>query len=167
MKIVHHRKRTEEIFKPAFRSRIKLKPLPDRCSGCLYCELICHYTKEGEFGTSAARLRVERISMERLYGERIKKKVKDEPIFKPVVCNLCGECVKVCPTGALYFSEQKGYLQFDESKCDECELCVNFCSNKVLKFHKGKLIFCDACEGSPQCIKWCPREAIAINSVRD
>lgn len=50
-------------------------------------------------------------------------------------CDLCEECVAVCPTGALVMDEnpgdsenqQKSRLSFNRSICDGCGLCAEFC----------------------------------------
>lgn len=41
------------------------------------------------------------------------------------VCNGCGSCVEICPTGALLL--QNGKAGFDLSLCDGCEVCVDSC----------------------------------------
>ena len=62
------------------------------CVGCGICELACSFNKVGEFGRSRAAIRI-------FYNEEndMFKRIKSEG----VKCDICGECVQWCPTGAL------------------------------------------------------------------
>ncbi len=40
-------------------------------------------------------------------------------------CNGCGECVEICPTGAIIL--QNGKAALDESLCEGCQVCVDSC----------------------------------------
>lgn len=42
------------------------------------------------------------------------------------VCVNCGECVKICPRGAISYREGYGYIT-DRQKCDLCLSCVRHC----------------------------------------
>lgn len=42
-------------------------------------------------------------------------------------CNNCGQCVYVCPTKSLEYINKK--VVWDESKCVECDNCLNICKN--------------------------------------
>ncbi len=41
------------------------------------------------------------------------------------ICNNCGSCLKVCPTGALFSSEKS--ISWYEKKCVECDRCIKIC----------------------------------------
>lgn len=65
---------------------------PEKCIGCKICELVCS-TKDGE-GYNPKKSFIKILS-------------NDEmdviiPVFS-INCNLCGRCVKFCPTEALRF----------------------------------------------------------------
>ena len=47
-------------------------------------------------------------------------------------CDGCGACVAVCPTGALYFVEDK--VAIDGALCRECEACLTACPNGAIVF---------------------------------
>jgi NAD-dependent dihydropyrimidine dehydrogenase PreA subunit len=50
-------------------------------------------------------------------------------------CFDCGACLSLCPTGALYQTEDKS-VKLDEDKCIYCELCVPSCPVRALKLSK-------------------------------
>ncbi|MDI6642663.1 MAG: 4Fe-4S binding protein [Candidatus Hodarchaeaceae archaeon] len=47
-------------------------------------------------------------------------------------CFDCGACLSLCPTGALYTTDDKT-VELDEDKCIYCELCVPSCPVRALK----------------------------------
>ena len=50
-------------------------------------------------------------------------------------CFDCGACLSLCPTGALYMTDDKS-IELDENKCIYCELCVPSCPVRALKLSK-------------------------------
>ncbi|MDI6884648.1 MAG: 4Fe-4S binding protein, partial [Hadesarchaea archaeon] len=50
-------------------------------------------------------------------------------------CFDCGACLSLCPTGALYTTDDKT-AELDEDKCIYCELCVPSCPVRALKLSK-------------------------------
>jgi len=50
-------------------------------------------------------------------------------------CFDCGACLSLCPTNALYQTEDKS-VELDEDKCIYCELCVPSCPVRALKLSK-------------------------------
>jgi len=55
----------------------------------------------------------------------------EDPIIKAYFCVDCGKCVEVCPFDVIWLNKKEG---------------------KVFK--------CDLCNGDPECVKWCPHEAL-------
>ena len=98
----------------------------------------------------------------------------DRPFFN-YQCMHCTDaaCVMVCPTGAL-FKDEKGFVSFNEDKCNGCGYCTQFCpfgvpALKDINLVTGeakvaKCIFCQdkvrAGTGGPSCAEACPTGAL-------
>jgi len=50
-------------------------------------------------------------------------------------CDVCGECAKVCPTGAITVSERS--ITFDMGQCIFCAMCARSCPKEGLFMSKG------------------------------
>ena len=50
-----------------------------------------------------------------------------------LACNLCGECVDSCPTGALTINET---LQYDGESCQYCEVCSDVCEECAIRIEE-------------------------------
>jgi Fe-S-cluster-containing hydrogenase component 2 len=52
----------------------------------------------------------------------------------------------------------------NEEKCDGCGWCIEACDFGAIAIHPEKkvAIVCDLCGGEPECIKWCPEEALQL-----
>lgn len=66
----------------------KISIIPEFCTGCRLCEIICSLVKIGEVRPSMAKIEVVNVGLG-----------LDIPILKG--CDLCGECVPYCNTGAI------------------------------------------------------------------
>ncbi len=65
-----------------------------RCTGCQICEISCSLEKEGICNPQLSRIRVLRQDT--------------LAVYIPVIstdCDLCGRCIKLCPTEAIRFVE--------------------------------------------------------------
>lgn len=60
------------------------------------------------------------------------QKVESQLMFLPNKCIACRDCEKVCPTGAISFSN-KGF-DYNELKCELCEKCAEVCPSEALEF---------------------------------
>ncbi len=69
--------------------------LPERCTGCRRCQLICSFLHDGEFNPSRARIAIE----DRDEGV-------DQITFMEE-CDRCGACVTYCAYGALRFRRKE------------------------------------------------------------
>ena len=54
------------------------------------------------------------------------------------ICDNAKECggIEVCPTGALYWDEEKESITIDNSKCTSCEKCIEACPVDAIKVGK-------------------------------
>jgi Fe-S-cluster-containing dehydrogenase component len=89
-----------------------------RCYGCYSCVMACklaNHTPPGVFWS-----RVLRGEMGE-YPNSVRQAL-------PVLCNQCEEpdCMKVCPTGATYQTEDK-IVRIDKNKCIGCKYCMMAC----------------------------------------
>ena len=48
-------------------------------------------------------------------------------------CVFCGNCVGVCPTGALSVERPEMKVAFKQKKCSICELCVTACPTRAME----------------------------------
>ena len=83
---------------------------------------------------------------------------KDDGAIDMNVCNQCGACIDVCPTGAIY-RNNVGVVRIDEEKCVGCYICVGFCPTGSMRAHESRKapFKCISC-GS--CVKACPNRAL-------
>jgi len=131
---------------------------PDKCIGCELCETVCSFVHDGEFNPLHSRI----------------KRVRIEPLINIALsCQKCEDpdCVNACPQKALEKSEKDGSILVDEDKCSGCAFCIRACPFGAISMstETGKVLICDLCESTeyeePQCIEFCPREAISLRTV--
>lgn len=130
----------------------------EKCSHCMKCMLVCSAQHEGLFNPRLARLKVEE--------DYIKGRLPN------TYCRQCpspAPCEEVCPTEAISRNPKTGALVIDEEECSACEACVDACPYNpgVIWIHPFKRVAmkCDLCDGDPQCVKYCPREAVILKKV--
>jgi Fe-S-cluster-containing dehydrogenase component len=92
------------------------------------------------------------------------------PLFNfALACRFCedAECVTACPEDALVQSEETGILMVKEKKCKGCDWCIQACPHGGITLHPdtGIAIACDFCDGEPQCVEFCPEEALEVVST--
>jgi Fe-S-cluster-containing hydrogenase component 2 len=124
---------------------------PSKCTGCSICEYACALEKDGTFNPLLSRIRVMRL----------------HPLVDlAVTCRFCEDapCVKACPRNALKQSEENGVILIEEEKCDACGWCIPACPYGVIMLHPEKkvVMVCDLCDGEPQCIDFCPEDALEL-----
>lgn len=129
----------------------KLIVVPELCSGCSICELVCAIKHFGVNNPKKSAIRVLTT-------------YPHPAMSKPVVCSQCKEpsCVDVCPTNAL--QRVDGVVILENDKCIYCFDCVEACPFEAMYVHRdyGIPIKCDMCEGDPECVKKCPKEALRL-----
>ena len=62
------------------------------------------------------------------------KKKNPEPQINHSLCKRCGDCVKICASGALYFSGQGNsrQIELDKQNCIRCYCCHEICPAKAI-----------------------------------
>jgi Fe-S-cluster-containing hydrogenase component 2 len=135
-----------------FESRKFVSVDPSKCTGCGICEYACATEKEESLGNPlGSRIRVIRMT----------------PLFNlALACRACDDapCVKSCPEKALLQSEKTGIIMVEDKQCKGCDWCVQACPHGGIMIHSGtgKAVACDLCGGEPQCVEFCPEEALDL-----
>jgi len=123
---------------------------PDRCTGCHNCELACSFFHDGEFRLPASRIRVHSWEM--------------EGISVPTTCEQCEDapCVTVCPTSAMHHDPARYRVAWDEATCIGCRMCTLACpfGAVVYEASRRRILKCDLCDGTPECVTFCPVHAL-------
>jgi len=120
-----------------------VRVMPELCTGCTQCELVCSINKTGMANPLLARIKV----------------VKDEKgVFAPIVCRQCdpAPCMDACPKEAIVRSLATGAMLINEQKCIKCKVCVTKCPFGAISITpEGEIIVCDLCGGDPTCVRFC------------
>ena len=129
----------------------KLAVIPELCSGCKICELVCAMEHFGVNNTKKSAIRV--------------LITYPHPVVKmPIVCSQCKVpvCADACPVDALKRTD--GIMQLNTDECISCMKCVEACPFGAIYAHShvDHPIKCDLCGGEPQCVKHCPKGAIRL-----
>jgi len=132
----------------------KLAVLPEQCSGCRICEVVCAIEHFGVNNPKKAAVKVLNIY--------------PHPVIKmPIICSQCSEpaCAKVCPVDALSWID--GVVQLDTEECISCDKCIESCPFGAMYAHDDceYPIKCDMCAGNPQCVQKCPNAALRLIPV--
>ncbi|MDP8215138.1 MAG: 4Fe-4S dicluster domain-containing protein [Candidatus Euphemobacter frigidus] len=125
--------------------------IPELCSGCRICELVC---AAKHFGVNNPKKSAIRVMV-----------AYPHPVIRmPIVCSQCKEppCAEVCPVGALY--RINDIVKLDPDLCISCYKCVEACPFGAIYAHQDckEPIKCDLCGGDPECVKNCPKGALRM-----
>ena len=85
---------------------------PDKCTGCLQCEMACSFENYGTYATSKSRIKVFDF-------HHTGKKV-------PYTCTQCDEawCLHACPVEAITIDKATGAKVVNDSTCVGCKVCT-------------------------------------------
>ena len=133
--------------------RRKLAVIPEKCSGCRLCEIVCAVHRQGANNPKKARIRVSTVY--------------PHPVVRmPVVCSQCrnAKCAAACPTDAI--TAKDGVVVINDDDCVGCHACVDACPFGAIYVHSDLDVplKCDLCQdsGNPMCAQACPTGAIAF-----
>lgn len=95
-----------------------------KCDGCKSCSLACMQAHRETPGTIYDLDVTDCANESRNF---IYKNQKGG--YTPLFCRHCDkpECVMSCMSGALTKDEKTGHVQYDETKCGSCFMCVMNC----------------------------------------
>ncbi|MBU7018785.1 MAG: 4Fe-4S binding protein [Theionarchaea archaeon] len=113
------------------------------CTGCRTCEIVCALSLFNESNPEKSAIKI----------------MESSDKFEVCVCNQCGECIRVCPEGALI---REGYLiTLNSIKCTGCYICVEACPMGALFTHPDIIepFKCTQCE---KCVDVCPVNALSV-----
>jgi len=129
----------------------KLAVIPEQCSGCHICELVCAIE---HFGVNNPKKSAIRVMI-----------TYPHPVLRmPIVCSQCKVpvCADACPVNALKRTD--GVVHLDKDLCVSCMKCVEACPFGAIYAHEDcdNPIKCDMCGGSPRCVAECPKDALRL-----
>lgn len=127
-----------------------LQIVPEKCTGCMQCELACSWVQTGTFAPSQSLIRVNVFD--------------EEASYAPYTCVQCDEawCMMACPTNAIAVDPATGAKVVIEQNCIGCHLCTLACPFGTVFTLPAtdKAAKCNLCGGDPACAIACPTEAI-------
>jgi Fe-S-cluster-containing hydrogenase component 2 len=145
-----------------------------KCTGCRTCETACsaYNHKQTVNGETVNGLGNPYYANIRVYSY-------NPDLDVPAVCAMCPDnpCIEACPvdpdpaTGrrALYRDEQTLTVKNDLERCIGCGSCAEACRVGVIIPNpetNAPERMCTLCDGDPQCVKYCPFEALSSVEVQ-
>jgi len=152
---------------------------PERCIGCLQCELACAVEH------SASKVEALAFLESPVPRKRVHVQAGPVPTFAfPNRCRHCdpAPCLQVCPTAAIYRDDANVLVLVDEKKCIGCAMCAVVCPFDVLTFHPlaegpsdtvAVAVKCDGCVErvkrgeTPACVEVCKVDALVFGELND
>ena len=93
-----------------------------------------------------------------------------------MLCYQCADvpCVRECPADALSVNEELGMIVLDKEMClrisegTDCTVCIDECPGSTIQLHPTENVpmFCDLCDGDPECVKVCPSATVTLGGQR-
>ena len=127
---------------------------PTTCVGCRTCEIVCSLSHDDICQPALARIHTKYDPLHSL----------QKLIAMPFECKQCNmaDCYLACEYDALVVDKKTGARIIDPEKCQACGECFEACPWNMVVHNEEKDTYskCDLCGGDPQCVKYCPAEAI-------
>lgn len=152
---------------------------PERCIGCLQCEIACAVEHSDSRDGSTAFLETP------LPRKRVHVGAGPVPTTAyPNRCRHCdpAPCQRVCPTGAITRDDAEGLVLIDAGRCIGCAMCAVVCPFDVVTFHplaggyrpdSAVAVKCDGCEQrvrrgeEPACAEVCKVDALVYGEINE
>ena len=126
-----------------------LRITPQRCTGCMRCEIACSYEQSGVFQPAKSVIRISPFEAHTSYA--------------PYTCTQCDEawCMVACPVNAITISSVGAKVILNDL-CVGCKLCTIACPYGTMFYDpdSAKATKCNLCGGEPACASACPTQAI-------
>lgn len=124
-----------------------LKYNPQKCTGCLSCQLACSFQRLQLYNPERAAIRVKIRGL-------------NAPLL--TYCRHCVNppCIEACKFEAMEMVN--GVVEINQDKCTGCGLCVERCSFNVIFLEAGIAYKCDQCKGEFKCTQVCGTKAITV-----
>ncbi|MFC6238151.1 4Fe-4S dicluster domain-containing protein [Longivirga aurantiaca] len=151
---------------------------PEKCIGCLQCELACavEHSTSRNVASAWAEQPVPRTRIHVVPG----------PVAGsayPARCRHCdpAPCVQVCPTGSMARDESHDVVVVDVETCIDCAMCAMVCPFDALTYHpvaasdgeRTVAVKCDGCierlrrGEQPACVEACKVGALVYGDIND
>ena len=121
------------------------RAIPDLCTGCQRCEILCSLKKTGSVNPLNSRIKIRPAS--------------HDAACSILMCRHCRipVCQQACPVPeAMYPDDRTGAFVINDEKCIGCRACVDACPFEAIQIGpEGEILKCDLCGGSPVCVIYC------------
>lgn len=152
---------------------------PERCIGCLQCEIEC--AREHSVSHDLGRAFLEEpVPRKRIH-------VEPGPVATtsfPNKCRHCdpAPCQGVCPAGAISRDAELDLILVDPMRCIGCAMCAMVCPFDVITFYPlvegpsvetAVAVKCDGCEArvrrgeNPACVDACKVDALVFGEINE
>ncbi len=126
-----------------------IKVIPEKCCGCMVCEIVCTMYHWDVVNPHRSAIRVEKKSV----TEDIQ-----HVCTHGKECNF--ECVDACKFDAM--NKENGMALVDYEKCTGCKICEKACPLHAVWIFEKKAYKCDLCNGETMCVKYCSQNALEV-----
>ena len=127
----------------------QLRIIPEKCTGCVQCELACSFVQTGTFQPARSLIRVHIFD--------------DQASYAPYTCFQCDEawCLTACPVNAISISPVAAKAVV-EDLCVGCGLCTIACPYGTIWYspEKHKAVKSVLCAGYLAFVLACRSAAI-------
>jgi len=131
----------------------------ENCTGCQMCELACSSTKLGFFNPDNSRIKIITNGL--------------QGWSRPMVCVQCRDapCLNTCPVDAILINEIPNVgkiIDINLELCIKCKQCIEACPFGVIYMGNDlKIIKCDLCNGTPQCVQFCSYKCLNYEEITE